>query len=735
MLATTNGPQFRYTLSSDLLGTKRLRYEPTGWEDGIGVNLHRDTKTHGVATEFSSQLGYVKDGKAYLLRAYQAAGVEADVRQLIEQYDPNAFVWQPYSQGRVNFTAAEFTAQQAKVNVEQQGWLQKFLSRDSVGVDLLGATSVSGSTGPAATPQVVQLHSRAVFQRYAASQKQAVTTSGQMFGGDSDPSHEQVLYFGFDTPEVNQLGLGAVAGGWVASDAYTAVSIFTAPADGQYVVDLALFADIEASVPSGSFVRKFHQVEALCHFRVNGDPSTATKLQADISQHVNGHYQGSIVVPPRTFPLTLAKGDNLYLYADYYLHELDGTSLDQYQATISATLKPGSYLRIESTTTTAATPTTGLLLYEAFERLTQALTDEVDVFRSDFFGRTDLGYAVDGPGALTLLTGGFQVRGFPLLADPAPAAGAPDPRKSLTSSWQELFDSCAAVWGLGCGLEWALGKNGRPVQVLRVEPLAYWYPADVVVDLTDAGPVTDALKVDAAAHYQVVELGYDKWQAQQANGLDEYNAGRQWTTPLTVVKNTYSAKSKLSASGILLETTRRDRYDATATQDTGQDATGFLVCLLRTATGFETERNQKALLLTGVLSPNTVYNLRLSPARMLRHHGAALRAGLLATPSAQVRFTSGEGNVTMRSQLTGETATLAENDDVAVADLAAPLWRAEQVTFRAPVRRAQLQALLARPTGRVRYLNSQAQACEGWVLDFKHEAKDEQADFTLLPCA
>lgn len=739
MIPATNQPVFRVKLDSALYGPRLVRHEPLGL-DGVGVSLHRDPKAHGVATEHTGSLSYVKDGKAYVLKAFEAAGIEADVSSLIEQYDPNNFRWEPYYAGRLNYLGAEFTATQAKVNLEQSSFLQKFLARDSVQVDVFGSTSVSGAASPAPAPQVVHLHSRALLQRYAASQKAETTVTAPMFGGDSDPSHEQLLYFGFDTAEVNELGLGAVTGGFVTGDAGSAVPIHRAKGPESLDIDLALFAGVEAHTGTGvPFMRQFTKVGGQVFLRVTGQNGLETLLQPEIAAgNLRGDYAGRISVAPRRLHVELQEGDAVYLFADWFVHDLDGGQFDPYQATITAVFEPGSYLRLTATNTTAATPTTGVLLYEGLERLTQALTDEVDVFRSDFFGRTDcaLPYPVDGPGSLTLLTGGFQVRGFPPLSAPAPVAPATDLRKTLTTSWSEAFTSLQATYNIGYGVEWAVGRRGQAQQVVRVEHFSHFYPADVVLDLTGIGPVPLATHVSADYFYQVAEVGYAQWQAQTAGGLDEFNSRRQFTTPLTKVATTYSQVSKLSASSVLLEATRRDRFDVTATTDTSTDATNFLVCLLRTGTGFETERNQLAARLEGVLSPDSVYNLRLSPARLLRRHGPALRAGLKATTTAAVRFASGEGNTTMVSQFVDEPAAIAENGDVQVRDLPAPLWLPlEYVGQGVPVSRLQLQALLRRPTGRVRVLDEKGVVREGWVLDFKHAATAQTADFTLLACA
>jgi hypothetical protein len=732
MIPAQNSPLFRFTLHYDLLGTLQLRHDPIGW-DTLGISLTRSRKAHGMGIEYTTQLGFVKEGKAYLQRAFDAAGIEADITLTIEQYNPNEFSWALYYTGRISFIGAAFTATQIKVNVENTGFIQQFLSRDSVVVDLFGGESVSGTTGPLPTPVDLPLHSRELFQRYEAKQTAEVETQAQMFGDEDDPSHEQVLYFGFDTPVTNELGLGAVAGGFVPGDAQTVVPIYTATSNGRFTFELALNVHIEAHNTADP---TFEKVDGVCHFRINGSPDTAIQLMPDVSEKVDGDYIGDIFVMPRTIVADLNVGDNVYLYADYWVHEVGGgLTTYRYRATISALTKPGSYFKITAQTVTEPTLAKGVLVYDAFNRVAQALTDELDVFRSDFFGRTDSlpAYPTDGPGSLAFVTSGFQVRGFPLLTDPAPVAPAPDLRKTLTTTWSDLFSSLAAVHCLGSGFEWALGRQGEPVQVIRVEPASYFYSDEVVLDLTDVGPLVVTTRVSLDDYYQVIELGYQQWQAEQINGLGEFNSTRQWTTPLTQVKATYSQQSKFATAGMLIETTRRQRYDATASTDDSRDTTNFLISLVRDGAGYTTERDQRLLTSTGLFSPQTAYNLAYSPGRMLRNHGAILRAGL--QPTGLVRFTSGTGNTTMTSQLAGEPAVIAEGGDVAVTNLGAPRWQALIHEFTAPVNRVQHQFLIARPKGRVRFLSDSRKTQEGWILDYKHTAGSQLADFTLLACA
>lgn len=759
-LANSNSPRFRFILNSDLLGPLVLSTDPVGW-DRIGVSLHRDTLRHGLTTEYSAELGFVKQGRAYLMRAYDAAGIEADVRLRVEQLDPNEFAWRPYYSGRVNLTTRQLTDIEFRANVENENFIQKFLNREAVAVDLLGNTSVGGSTVRTVSPLTVELHSRALIKRFTAAvgtvaKPDPLTFTGLLFG--SDPLQDELsmlFYFGYNTAEnsgyLNELGLQQIAGGFVSGDSYAAVPIFHVPDHGEYAIELGGVIDLEVRYTrtgSNAYYGYFGQVDVKFHYRINGDPTSAVVLASGQDSGFNSsphNYARRFTIAPQKFTEQLKEGDKIYLYAEIYTHEVRIESdTRSYQFELRAAEQPGTYLRIRATTQTAPTPCTGLLIYEVLDRLATALTDEPFALRSSYFGRPDSRepQPFDGAGALLLLTGGFQLRGFPLPSAPAPLAGATDTRKSIYATWRDLWDSLSAIYGLGYSVE--LNAAGKPV--IRVEPLSYFYPATVVLDLTvgtadrPAPRMAITTKEVASRYFQSLEFGYDAWRAEQVNGLDEVNTKRQWTTPLTQVSTTYSQVSKYATSGQLLEVTRRQRYEESATTDNGRDNANFFVALLRrppsvVPASFETERNQLFARLEGVLDPASIYNARLTPARNLRRHGAVVRAGLEPAGNRLVRFTFGEGNNEMVSQLVGEAAPVTEKADIRVSELAPPLWRPVVDSFKAPISRQQLQTLLANPLGRVRYFDAGRKVREGWILDFTHESDQGLGSFELLPCA
>ncbi|MCC3156425.1 hypothetical protein LJ737_04205 [Hymenobacter sp. 15J16-1T3B] len=716
-----NAPRYRFTLISPNQAALTLDTDPEGWED-LGLTLHRDPVLHGLSSEYTDAFGWLKEARRYLEREYQLGGIEADVTALIEYFDPNSFLWEEYYRARFDFGSRQLTATEFRCGLEKLGFTQSFLNRAETPVDLFKNESVNGRALAPLTPRTLQLHSRAVVKRYDIRQPDPAQPGGQNVVNDSE-SRRQTLYFGFGSgPEVNDFDLQPVFGGPVtvpAGNLSPLVPIYTTQESGVFDFDTQIRAELVVE-RNGNGNGDFDKVDVDVCFRINDEAPVV--LRTIRATNIGGTYR--VDLDTARFQLTrpLAIADRIFLYADVWVHDINPNALGNYSFPIKLNEQPGSYFTMQAASQTEPTPCQGLLIYEALDRVAQAITDRGTAFRSAFFGRTDTypAYPADGPGSLLFTASGFQVRGFPLAVKP------------LVTTWRDLFGSLQAVHAVGCGVERL--PDGQ--EVVRVEPLAYWYSDEVVLDLLE--PVQLSTKTLLDRHFIKAEVGYQKWQTGQVNGLDEFNAKRTYATPLTQTEQTYSQLSSYVASGFHLELTRRQRYDATSTTDTGADADNYLVCVLRTADGFETERNQRFAEVTGLFSPSTAYNLRLSPGRILRAHGPVLAAGLQPQRRRALRFAAGEGNNALRTRLAAEPAAVAENGDVPVPELGAPLWRPEQYSFTAPVRHEQVAALLRNPRGRVRFRDQYGQRHEGWISDFKHRAAGDDGplgSFDLLPCA
>jgi hypothetical protein len=738
-----------FLLTSDLLESLKLDTAPVGWQE-MKYLFQRDEVYHGVTLTMGSDLTFWKLGAAYLRLLYEggtdadgkvidAQGVEAVAVLNVFERDPNEFRTSEIYRARIDFTTYRSSENGVQVKLKELGFATNLLTRADSEIDLLpstlGATSLGGAALAPLEPATILLHSQMLRLQYEATQEgESPLSDGLMFGDNEDASHEQLLYFGFNKAGTNDLGLEPVFGGFVAGEAKDAVAIYTAKENGVFSLDFAIYAYVEAHVSPGLFMRQFTKVDARYYLRVvrSGVTQDIELLPALAVRRLDGDYAGEIIIPPRKESFDLKKGDGIYLFATYFVHDLTKNSPDPYQATITAKMKPGSYLRIVAESTTDPTACRGMLVHEVLKRQVEAMTDNSGGFYSEYYGRTDTNpaYAVDGPGALTLITNGFGLRGFPLPIDAViPNADGTDPRKPLTASFSTLYGSLDKRDCLGASIE---QRNGQPT--LRVEHRSFFYQPTESLRL---GVIAKLVKsVYTPLLYNAVEVGYQHWQSGSAVGLDEFNGQRSYSLPLTQVKGTYSLVSQVNESGYLIEEARRQPYVLGKSKEGQADQELFAIRLRRGPTGsLETEKNEAFVSVSGILDKDTAYNLADSPGRMLKRHGFWLRAGLVPVAGKKLLRTATQGNDKLVSQLFTETVALDEHADVPIKDLAAPLFVAETYEFTAKLRRHQVRQLAKKPYGLISFLDGQRQRKQGYLLKMECSPESGEASFTLLRAA
>jgi len=731
----------KFVATSDQLQPLPLDVAPVGW-DGLKYLFQRDERYWGVMLTGSADLTFWKTGGEYLRTLYRggidangqtipAGGIDAVSALNVFERDPNEYRNALVLRQQVDFTTYRDTTAGVSVKLKETGFATSVLARADSEVDLFGSTSLGGGYIAPPTPTIIALHSQMLRLKYAASQKaDADLSPGLMFGDEDDLSHEQLLLFGFDTQRDNDLGLEPFAGGFVQGNATDVPALYTAKENGTFVIEFDLRASVSAT--NNGDGPEFETVEGDGFLRVKRGQATIAEyplISFFKEENLGGDYVGEVKTGVRRYTIDVQVGDTIYLYTRYFVHDIGGIGTGiRYRSTISGQMLAGSYFTITAESTTPETSCRGVLIYEAFQHLVAAMTDGGN-FYSEHFGRTDLGYAMDGAGSLRFITNGFGLRGFPLPTDPYTVGDdGIDPRKPLTAAFSKVYNSLDSTDCLGLGIE---QRDGKPT--LRIEPRSFFFQQKETLRL---GAVQGlATSPYLPGFHNEVHIGYQRWQSGAAVGLDEFNGQRTYALPLNSQKATYSALSDMITAGYVLEQTRRQQFVMGTNKEGGADQDLFLVCLRRSPSGgLVTEKNEAFSSVTGILSPETSYNLRLSPARMLRQHGAFIRAGLAPQAAAgkKLQLTKVEGNDKLVSQLRMEAAPVDEHASPTITDLAAPIYLAEQHTFTAKLRRQQLRQLMKSPYGKISFLDGKGQRHGGYVLKVECAPESGQASFTLL---
>jgi hypothetical protein len=744
--------EYRHYLYHKETGYKRIK-DPVGWDSlgktskRFGVDGTIGQKWHGIFFEYSTKLRYIKDGKKFLQYYYERDGIETIVLHRIEKRNPATRKFEFEYEGKVNFTSYKITTVAVEVNLENTGFLQKLKNRMDVKVNL---ESLESQGGKAITPFAQETVDIEMHGQVVKLQTKGDRYNNEIFESDftlREENYDGTIYI---VPTLNE----AVNEGLSEFFTYPDQVVEDNPEnDLKFLTEIKFAGDMNI-VYKRNLNLKFKIIRVLALLqegeisysakvnivqkKLDGTRINHTLLSAPIAEDtvtfdtvtdlpnltVLDFESGFTPVEISLADIEGDIGDQFYYYISLALewHQSEGDSdeADLRIQDISIEFQEDNYLLFEGLTIFPATTSKTVLIHEAWTRVLQSITDTADPFRSEYFGRTDsqpVAYDADGPGGLRAYTNGNNLR---LLDVP------------IYCSLKDLIDATMAIDGIGLGIE---KSNG--VERVRVEPLTYFYKAkrairlDWVLDIEKE--VLDQL------YFNQAEAGVDKWRTStgNVNNLDEFVAPKQWTLPITQIKSMLSLRSPIITSGYMIEFARRSSTQPT--KDTDRDNDPYLIQLRRDGENLATDKDQDFTSVAGVLSPETSYNLKLSPARCLRRNGRLLRAGLEKYKDQYIKFSFGEANNAMVSQLATEAAPVTEGGNILINTLDAPLFFGEVYNVRAKLTREQLDVLNttdpnsdANVYGYIEFSDTDKSHKRGFLLEARPAADSNEVNLKLI---
>jgi hypothetical protein len=386
---------------------------------------------------------------------------------------------------------------------------------------------------------------------------------------------------------------------------------------------------------------------------------------------------------------------------------------------ISLTINDGSYVRLSANSQYPATPAKTYLIHEALSRIAEYLTDGRLTVKSDFYGRTDSEIhpvAVDGNAALRAITNGYLIRQAVMTDGSTP---------KMFVSWKKLFESLQAIDNVGFCFE----AGG----IIRVEPMEYFYRDDIVMRCDDIYEYTK--KFDGDSNIRSVKTGYKKWLSEEYNSIDGFHTTREYHTPAERSALAKEYLSELIADGYAIEATRR-RQIGESSKDWQYDNDLFIIDLKRSTITVGLEVNTGVSGTDGTLiDASTVYNGRLSPARMAMRHFADMTKAVPPINERILKFSASEGYSSAKMRAGGnyiiEKSVIVENQDISEGDFAdsAGFLRDASpnlMTFKYPISPYEFRHIREHPYGLV-----DADGQFGWIRELEWETGRGTANFTL----
>ena len=729
--------RIRYVLQNKNLGSLIVS-EPEGWKsDDKELSRHKDH--HGIFPKFSNNLKFYGSGADYLTQVDEIYGVNEDVRLVKDQKHPKTDVWTRVYDGYLDLSTLE--KEDGKVSVKfNSGGLESILkSRIDEEVEITRETSIDGNVLEPINEIGIELEGRRIFLKTDWETK-PINNSVRLacFSDDGNTRDDSV---GFPLSIINQSheeSQSVIPETHGFTDSGTTGMMFFANFDRDRTINVVgknikFYPQITDSDWQWAYFRlqlviygggaDYIIKETRNIFVAQTSPTGNEYNLYDFYRKVGP--LGQYINENRRFEvnfneiLNVEAGDSVALVfsiiadlknfvssrARYYVNVFD----------LSGTVYAEEDSFFEKTNCKAVLP------FELADKLLEIYTNN-KCLRSNALGRTDLGYQQDGNASLVAQTNGFNIRNF---------TKDDEVYKPITTSLKDFLESFSSTHVLGMGIE-TFGFK----EYVRIEELSYFYNRNTTIRLINpVGKVKRSVATDY--YYSAIEIGSDKSGTyEEAFGLAEYNGKSKFTTIITRLKNVYSVISKYRHDTFGIEFARRKQKLTHATTDTKYDTEIFNLDLKRvfgnifTLRKWQDDFEQEP---TGTFSPETAYNLRLSPLNCLLRHGWIIASGLTKYLSDYVRYASSNGNSSLSTKLIGGYE-YAENGNIINSELARPRYLPVYLEFNHEVDFDISQLLISSSNilgkeipniyGCIEFINEFGESEKGFLINLKPDKGD-----------
>ncbi|WP_420154864.1 hypothetical protein [Siphonobacter sp.] len=536
--------------------------EPVGW-DQVKLIHRRSKEYHGFTSEYlTSDIELTFDcpaGYSFINDRYEANGSDAEIifrTGVIYQGEKH-----PEFESKLDLNLYQNENDQITCTALRKSVSEIINNRNDTQLDFLEAKDLDSNSIPPLVPETILLHSQAITEKFAASIKEPQEA-------DLFKSKDGTLYIQFptDEPSVTQIkeSFGQPIGISELNPLETGNCLIKFAAGG--LIDISLHFSL-----SWTFKMTPRRVGNI----FNPKNITSYRLEAQILQKLTTGQVNTFSVGT---PLTGAPNNKEVYIANY--------ALDSYRTTLKVNngdelyvLVKWSYehnandlrssegyvtvfdfgIDITAKTESASSTCQGFLVGNVLERAIQKMTGKSGLLRSNFYSLSGDEQAVAGCGANRIIASGALIRQTPI------------EKAKMPTSWKEVLDSLVAIDGIGVGWEQEEGFG----ETIRIEPREYFYQNKELLALDGVGEY----KLEVAKEYlpNKLTVGYTKYQDEKETQLDEINGEHEYATPIRTNKLDLELRSKLIASGILIELTRRAQWKEDSTDSSTYDDEPFII--------------------------------------------------------------------------------------------------------------------------------------------------------------
>jgi hypothetical protein len=690
---TAQHDQVRYTLQNQISGNQIIS-EPKGWNEDE-KEFARHPKYHGVFPKFSNSLRFKGTGRDYINVVRDTQGIQGKIRLIKDYLDENK-IWQRAYTGFLDMKT--WSDKKGMINIKfHSGGIEEIMkSRINEKVEIERTESIPGSTIPDFEPAQLKFHGRRIFLK---SQFNILTASNQ-----ADCSVETNA----GNTRSDTVGLPLNLFSQSHDQAHTVTPQSDGGEDngstGMMFYDLNdrdRILDIDLDIDMDVFFQQYENVQ-WCFYKAsivrytNGSNYDVAErfplLHLDSGNPIPGFSQEVLpddvdfAFPQFTINTSFSWAGQIELLQDESLGlelYLKSDMFVDAQAGVRAFARNiDGYLNIEEDSNFNETVSNGVMVHELFSRLSHIYLGKSSYFRSNYYGRQDLGYSADGPGAYKMFNHGHWMRGFtkeiPLY-------------KPFATSFKEILESCEVADNIGMGIE-SIGFGER----LIVEDKKDFYNPTVLIRLgsKDEDGIFQYDQVNnlerkeiPMKYYSKINIGSEKGgEYEEVMGLEETNTSSNFSTPIDATDEDYIQLMKTRVDTYGGEIIRRRSILTHPTTDQSGDSDIWMHSVKPGLNGIYDLKRVNDVLETdpiGMFSPESAYNFEFSPISMLQNHGWWIRGGYTKNELDKIKFGSSRGNSRVKLQLINKNAYFEGGPEsiIPIQDLEKPRFVPEEISF------------------------------------------------------
>lgn len=671
----------RYSLNS-YLGALYIS-KPIGWDDDSQV-FKRSSENHGVFVSLANNLSFGKGtikkpgGYSYLKKVFEEKGINAEVILKKDEYVNGS--WINSYIGYFDFSTFRRTKNQISMMFNETGIYKNIKARLSEDIELGREETMSGNKTSALPERKVFLDGRKIL---IINEYNMTDGDGQYSGeakGFNFRLNKKDIFFYFNA--IRNIGaIPLLMKQEVDGNAQTVYEYLvqysgrSGFANGKtsncFYADALNTKTLKVDVNVDVYFNKVDKMRSKARFIIikykNGITYDFDSLALDTG-FVDIHKGDYMSVGLKEYEIPVIAGDSLCFAIEVITYN---PAINKYS--VDFTIQ-NAYLAIIDSTYTEPTYTKVVMPHEALNSMLEVITDKKNALKSKALGRKEIGYEENGEAAYTSITNGFKVRQFE--------------DKKIKTSLKQFLESYYTTSQLGFGIE---RING--VEIFRFEHVNHFYQDFVFLKLGVVSDIERTVKQEYA--YASVEVGYSKPSGdslyEEAMGLDEYNLKSNFTTPIISVDNKLILNSPYRADSYGIEFARRKPFATYFDTDTRYDEDVMLIDLKENP-GFDYLLTRKwsddfivpspfNKATTGVYSPESAFNLRLTPASLLHKSGYWISACLKHYRENYVRYSSSAGNSLLKKKEIGTDLEISENGNVLIKDLKISKFNIETIKF------------------------------------------------------